>query len=75
MARPLDEGYDDLFLSCCHCSSFTPYDTQSRSVVTDACHVLGSVLPVLWPTLLIFGHRDFSPLPDVVEMFELLPIT
>ena len=25
------------------------------------------------PTLLIFGGRDFSPLPDVVEMFELLP--
>jgi pimeloyl-ACP methyl ester carboxylesterase len=25
------------------------------------------------PTLLIFGDRDFSPLHDVVEMFELLP--
>ncbi len=25
------------------------------------------------PTLLIFGDRDFSPLPDVVELFELLP--
>src|SRR5215472_1991156 len=25
------------------------------------------------PTLLVFGDRDFSPLPDVVEMFELLP--
>ncbi|MFZ0180804.1 MAG: alpha/beta fold hydrolase [Candidatus Dormiibacterota bacterium] len=25
------------------------------------------------PTMLIFGDRDFSPLPDVVEMFELLP--
>jgi pimeloyl-ACP methyl ester carboxylesterase len=25
------------------------------------------------PTLLIFGDRDFSPLPDVLEMFELLP--
>jgi pimeloyl-ACP methyl ester carboxylesterase len=25
------------------------------------------------PTLLIFGDRDFSPLPDVVEMFEILP--
>ena len=25
------------------------------------------------PTLLIFGDRDFSPMPDVVEMFELLP--
>ena len=25
------------------------------------------------PTLLIFGDRDFSPLPDVAEMFELLP--
>ena len=24
------------------------------------------------PTLLIFGDRDFSPLPDVVEMFGLL---
>jgi alpha/beta hydrolase fold len=23
------------------------------------------------PTMLIFGDRDFSPLPDVVEMFEL----
>lgn len=25
------------------------------------------------PTLLIFGDRDFWPLPEVVEMFELLP--
>jgi pimeloyl-ACP methyl ester carboxylesterase len=25
------------------------------------------------PTLLIFGDRDFSPLADVLEMFELLP--
>jgi pimeloyl-ACP methyl ester carboxylesterase len=25
------------------------------------------------PTLLIFGDRDFTPLPDVVEMFALLP--
>ena len=25
------------------------------------------------PTLLVFGDRDFSPLPDVVEMFEILP--
>jgi pimeloyl-ACP methyl ester carboxylesterase len=25
------------------------------------------------PTLLIFGDRDFSPLPDVLETFDLLP--
>ena len=25
------------------------------------------------PTMLMFGDRDFSPLPDVVELFELLP--
>src|SRR5207245_6061432 len=25
------------------------------------------------PTLLVFGDRDFTPLPDVAEMFELLP--
>jgi pimeloyl-ACP methyl ester carboxylesterase len=25
------------------------------------------------PTMLIFGDRDFSPLSDIVEMFELLP--
>src|SRR6185437_11369249 len=25
------------------------------------------------PTMLIFGDRDFSPLTDVVELFELLP--
>jgi pimeloyl-ACP methyl ester carboxylesterase len=25
------------------------------------------------PTLLVFGDRDFSPLADVLEMFELLP--
>jgi pimeloyl-ACP methyl ester carboxylesterase len=25
------------------------------------------------PALLIFGDRDFSPMPDVVEMFDLLP--
>jgi pimeloyl-ACP methyl ester carboxylesterase len=27
------------------------------------------------PTLLIFGDRDFSPLPDVLELFDLLPNT
>jgi pimeloyl-ACP methyl ester carboxylesterase len=25
------------------------------------------------PTMLIFGDRDFSPLPDVMELFELVP--
>jgi pimeloyl-ACP methyl ester carboxylesterase len=25
------------------------------------------------PRLLIFGDRDFSPLPDVLKLFELLP--
>jgi pimeloyl-ACP methyl ester carboxylesterase len=25
------------------------------------------------PTLLVFGDRDFSPLADVLELFELLP--
>src|SRR6202035_2416641 len=25
------------------------------------------------PTMLLFGDRDFSPLPDVVELLELLP--
>ena len=25
------------------------------------------------PTMLIFGDRDFSPLPDLVEMFGFLP--
>jgi pimeloyl-ACP methyl ester carboxylesterase len=25
------------------------------------------------PTLLMFGDRDFSPLADVLELFELLP--
>jgi pimeloyl-ACP methyl ester carboxylesterase len=25
------------------------------------------------PVLLIFGDRDFSPLPDVIETFGLLP--
>jgi pimeloyl-ACP methyl ester carboxylesterase len=25
------------------------------------------------PTMLLFGDRDFSPLPDVFELFELLP--
>jgi pimeloyl-ACP methyl ester carboxylesterase len=34
---------------------------------TDELRSLGA------PTLLIFGDRDFSPLPDVAEMFELLP--
>jgi pimeloyl-ACP methyl ester carboxylesterase len=27
------------------------------------------------PTMLIFGDRDFSPLADVVQLFELLPNT
>jgi pimeloyl-ACP methyl ester carboxylesterase len=25
------------------------------------------------PTMLIFGDRDFSPMPDVMELFELVP--
>src|SRR5436305_2486157 len=27
------------------------------------------------PTMLIYGDRDFSPLPDIVETFDLLPNT
>src|SRR5260370_17061981 len=33
----------------------------------------GELRALRTPTLLIFGDRDLSPLPDVVELFELLP--
>ena len=33
----------------------------------------GELRSLQMPTLLIFGDRDFTPLPDVMEMFDLLP--
>jgi pimeloyl-ACP methyl ester carboxylesterase len=33
----------------------------------------GEVRSLRTPTLLIFGDRDFSPLPDVAELYGLLP--
>ena len=40
---------------------------HEHPAVTDELRSLRS------PTMLIFGDRDFSPLADVLELFDLLP--
>ena len=42
-------------------------------LVHETPAVTGELRSLRAPTLLVFGDRDFSPLPDVVELSGLLP--
>jgi pimeloyl-ACP methyl ester carboxylesterase len=52
---------------------FGEFAARNEALVHEFPGWTDELRSLLAPTLLIFGDRDFSPLPDVVEMFELLP--
>lgn len=52
---------------------FDEFATKTSTMVHEFPGWTHELRSLQVPTLLIFGDRDFSPLPDVVEMFELLP--
>ena len=52
---------------------FDEFAARTSAMVHEFAGWTGELRSLQMPTLLIFGDRDFSPLPDVVEMFELLP--
>jgi pimeloyl-ACP methyl ester carboxylesterase len=52
---------------------FEEFAARTSAMVHEFAGWTGELRSLQVPILLIFGDRDFSPLPDVVEMFELLP--
>src|SRR5437660_12782465 len=54
-------------------SHFDEFAAKTSAMVHEFPGWTGELRSLQVPTLLIFGDRDFSPLPDVVELFELLP--
>src|SRR6266550_7941995 len=54
-------------------SHFDEFATRTSTMVHEFPGWTDELRSLPVPTLLIFGDRDFSPLPDVVEMFDLLP--
>ena len=52
---------------------FDEFAARTAAMVHQFAGWTGELRSLRAPTLLIFGDRDFTPLPDVVEMFELLP--
>jgi pimeloyl-ACP methyl ester carboxylesterase len=52
---------------------FDEFAARAAALVHEFPGWSGGLRSLRAPTLLIFGDRDFSPLPDVVELFGLLP--
>jgi pimeloyl-ACP methyl ester carboxylesterase len=52
---------------------FDEFATKMSTMVVEFRGWTDELRSLQAPTLLLFGDRDFSPLPEVVEMFELLP--
>jgi len=52
---------------------FEEFAAKVSAIVHEFPGWTGELRSLQVPTLLIFGDRDFSPLPDVAELFELLP--
>ncbi len=52
---------------------FEEFAARMSAMVQEFPGWTGELRSLRAPTLLIFGDRDFTPLPDVAEMFELLP--
>src|SRR6266705_957697 len=52
---------------------FDEFAARTSAMVHEFAGWTGELRSLQAPALLIFGDRDFTPLPDVAEMFELLP--
>ena len=54
-------------------SHFEEFAAKNSTMVHEFAGWTDELRSLQVPTLLVFGDRDFSPLRDVVEMFEILP--
>jgi pimeloyl-ACP methyl ester carboxylesterase len=54
-------------------SHFEEFAAKTSTMVHEFPGWTDELRSLQTPTLLLFGDRDFSPLSDVVEMFEILP--
>jgi pimeloyl-ACP methyl ester carboxylesterase len=52
---------------------FDEFAAKNSAMVHEFAGWADELRSLQMPTLLIFGDRDFTPLPHVVELFELLP--
>ena len=52
---------------------FDEFAAKTETLVHEFPGWTGALRSLQMPTLLIFGDRDFSPLPDVAGLFDLLP--
>jgi pimeloyl-ACP methyl ester carboxylesterase len=68
--QAMHDDYDAVASDPAHFDEFT---ARTAAMVHEFPGWTDELRSLQLPTLLVFGDRDFSPLPDVVEMFELLP--
>jgi len=68
--QAMREAYDAVAPDPAH---FDEFAARTSTMVHEFPGWADELRSLQVPTLLIFGDRDFSPLPDVVEAFELLP--
>ena len=68
--RAMRDAYDAVAPDRTH---FEEFAAKTSTMVHEFAGWTSELRSLQMPTLLIFGDRDFSPLSDVVEMFELLP--
>jgi pimeloyl-ACP methyl ester carboxylesterase len=54
-------------------ANFDEFAAKNSAMVHEFAGWTDELRSLQMPTLLIFGDRDFTPLPHVVELFELLP--
>src|SRR6266487_1167341 len=68
--QAMRDAYDAVAPDPAH---FEEFAAKTSAMVHEFAGWTGELRSLQAPTLLIFGDRDFTPLPDVLEMFELLP--
>jgi pimeloyl-ACP methyl ester carboxylesterase len=68
--QAMRDAYDEVAPDPAH---FEEFAARNSSMVHEFPAWDRELAALRTPTLLIFGDRDFSPLADVVELFELLP--
>jgi len=68
--QAMRDAYDEVAPDPAH---FEEFAAKNSALVHEFPGWTDELRSLQVPTLLIFGDRDFSPLPDVVEVFELLP--
>ena len=68
--QAMRDAYDGVAPDPAH---FDEFAVKASAMVHEFSGWTDELRSLQAPTMLIFGDRDFSPLADVVEMFELLP--